>query len=266
KNIREDADCIIVCTGGLSYPSTGSDGDGYELARSFGHRVGNLYPSLVRLRTCEDFVSSLQGLSLKNVSVSMTAGKKTVFSGVGEMLFTDDGVSGPLILSCSAHYAALRERYENFVIHTDLKCASTAETLDARILKALEEMKTRSVYNALSSYLPRSLLAVVLKLSGVSADKKARDVTREERRKIIENTKDLKLTVRESGPFEEAVVTHGGINVKDIDPHTMESKIVQGLYFCGEVLDTDAMTGGFNLQTAWSTGYLAGVSAAGKEF
>lgn len=259
------ADSVIVATGGLSYPSTGSDGDGYRFAERTGHRVTERSPSLVRLRTEETFPSALQGLSLKNVRLSLKAGNKTLFTEIGEMLFTDDGVSGPLVLSASAWYALYRSKYPEFKLHIDLKCGSDAEKIDSRVMSLLSEMKSRSVSNALSSFLPRSLLSVVLHLSGIDDERKARDVTRQERSRLVDTVKDMTLAVAGAGPFNEAVVTHGGIDVRDINPHTMESKHVKGLYFCGEVIDTDALTGGFNLQTAWSTGYLAGMSAAKRQ-
>ncbi|MBQ7558127.1 MAG: NAD(P)/FAD-dependent oxidoreductase [Lachnospiraceae bacterium] len=257
-----NADCVIICTGGLAYPSTGSDGDGYRFAEETGHRVTDRCPSLVRLRTTEDHPSRLQGLSLKNVKLTLKAGKKTLYSETGEMLFTDDGLSGPLVLSASAWYALNKAKYDGFEIHIDLKCGSDREKLDSRVLSLLSEMKNRSVANALVSFLPRSLLSVVLEMSGIDGDERSRDVTREERMRLLDSVKDMTFSVLGSGPFTEAVITHGGVDVRDVDPHTMESKLVKGLYFCGEVLDTDALTGGYNLQTAWSTGYLAGTSAA----
>lgn len=249
-------DKCIVCTGGLSYPSTGSTGDGYRFAETTGHRIVEAKPSLVPLETREEWCRELMGLSLKNVSVRMVNGKKELYSGFGEMLFTHFGVSGPLILSASSFYS--KRKSDNVQLYIDLKPALDREQLDKRLLRDFEENKNKAFKNSLSGLFPAKLIPVMIELSGIDPEKKVNEISREERKTFLELIKNLPLNVTGTRSFAEAIITQGGVSVKDIDPHTMESKLVRNLYFAGEVLDLDAMTGGFNLQIAWSTGYLAG--------
>lgn len=258
------ADAVIVATGGKSYEATGSTGDGYYFAESAGHTVKEIKPALVPLTVEEDWCMKMQGLSLKNVSVTITNGKKKIFEGFGEMLFTHFGVSGPLILSASSLYV---KKYLNTPVKLsiDLKPALSREQLDKRLLKDFEENKNKQFKNSLDGLLPSKMIPVIIELSGISPEKRINEVTREERTVLIELLKNLTMTVNGVRGFREAIVTQGGVHVKEVNPSTMESKLTEGLYFAGEVLDLDAVTGGFNLQIAWSTGYLAGVSAAEDE-
>ncbi len=248
------ADRVIVCTGGISYPSTGSTGDGYRFAEETGHGVTERYPALVPFRTREDWCSRLMGLSLKNVAVRLECRGRNVYEGFGELLFTHFGVSGPLILSASSYYVHGAET-ELFI---DLKPAMDLELLDRRLLRDFEENKNRQFKNSLGALFPARLIPIMVALSDIHPDKKVNELTREERRRFAELMKKLPLTVTGTGGFAEAIITRGGVSVKDINPSTMESKKVKGLFFAGEVLDVDALTGGYNLQIAWSTGYLAG--------
>lgn len=251
---------VIVATGGMSYPQTGSTGDGYEIAKSFGHTIVEPKPSLVPLVVHEGWCSDLQGLSLRNSAVTVYDNKKfrEIFSGLGEMLFTHYGVSGPLILSASSHMREMEKgRYE---IHIDLKPGLTAEQLDARILRDFSENLNRDFINSLGALLPRKLIPVIVKLSGIKPSLKINQITREQRGELVSLLKDLKLTVTGFRPIKEAIVTSGGVSVKEINPKTMESKIQPGLFFAGEIIDVDAYTGGYNLQIAFSTGALAGKS------
>ena len=257
------ADAVICACGGCSYPSTGSDGTGYKLAEACGHHVTPLSPSLVPMNAREDFCRELQGLSLKNVSVRLLSGKKQVYEGFGEMLFTHFGVSGPLILSASS-VANEHFGHGDLELHIDLKPALSAEQLDKRLLRMFAEAPNKSFKNALPGLLPAKLLEVVIRLSGVDPDKKVNAVTRAERAALAGLLKDLRVTVTGLRGFDEAIVTRGGVDVKELNPSTMESKLVDGLYFAGEMLDVDAVTGGYNLQIAWSTGHLAGESAAAR--
>lgn len=255
------ADAVIIATGGISYPSTGSTGDGYRFAESVGHTIEAPAPSLVPMTVKEEYCSRMQGLSLRNVSVSIRDGKKTLFEGFGEMLFTHFGVSGPLILSASSQINDV-VRQKELDLEINLKPALTEEQLDARILRDFDGNRNRQFKNVLSGLLPAKLIPVIVELSGIDPEKKVHDITREERARLTDLIRRFPLTVTGLRDFKEAVITRGGVNVKEVDPSTMESKIVKGLYFAGEVLDVDAYTGGFNLQIAWSTGYLAGSSAA----
>ncbi len=248
------ADRCIICTGGLSYPSTGSTGDGYRFARETGHQVMDCTPALVPLEAAESWCRSLAGLSLKNVSIRMTGGSRELYHGFGEMLFTHFGVSGPLVLSASSYFSPTG----GTALHIDLKPALCAEQLDKRLLRDFEENKNRNFKNALSGLFPAKLVPVMVELSGIQPEKKVNEITREERRAFVKSIKDLMLTITGVRGFSEAVITKGGIHLKDVNASTMESKKVKGLYFAGEVLNLDAMTGGFNLQIAWSTGYSAG--------
>lgn len=255
------ADAVIIATGGKSYESTGSAGDGYQFAQSVGHTVKEVKPALVPFTVKEDWCMELQGLSLKNVSVTLKSEKKKIYEGFGEMLFTHFGVSGPLILSASSYY--VKKFYGIPVqLSIDLKSALTVEQLDKRLLKDFDENKNRQFKNALDGLFPAKLIPVMIRLSGISPEKRVNEITKEERNALIQWTKNLTLTVTGTRDFKEAIITQGGVHVKEVNPSTMESKLVKGLYFAGEVLDLDAVTGGFNLQIAWSTGYLAGVSAA----
>lgn len=261
-----EADKGILCTGGLSYPATGATGDGLRFAEALGHRFVEARPALVPLTVKESWCGELMGLSLKNVSLRMLDGERELYHGFGEMLFTHFGVSGPLALSASSFYGRRRADGGNEVrLLIDLKPALDEETLDLRLLRDFEEHRNKQFCNALGGLFPAKLIPVMIRLSGILPDKKVNGITREERRGFLEKIKALPLTVTGTRPFEEAIITQGGVSVKDVNPSTMESKLVKGLYFAGEVLDLDAMTGGYNLQIAWSTGYLAGESAAVSE-
>lgn len=253
------ADAVVVATGGVSYPSTGSTGDGYRMATDSGHRMAEVKPALVPFTVKENWPLSLQGLALKNVGVTLKDGKKEIYNGFGEMLFTHFGISGPLILSASSYYS---KKYfgKEVQLSLDLKPALNMEQLDKRILRDFEEKKNKQLKNALDGLLPTKMLPVIIGLTQIAPEKYVHDITREERQLIVSLLKNLPLTVTGTRPFTEAIITQGGISVKDINPSTMESKLIKNLYFAGEVLDLDAMTGGFNLQIAWSTGYLAGMS------
>ena len=256
------ADRVIVATGGVSYPLTGSTGDGYLLARQAGHTIVEPKPSLVPLVCHEGFCSDLQGLSLRNVAITVrdTTNYKEIYTDFGEMLFTHFGVSGPMILSASTHMRPMEKgRYE---IHIDLKPALSHEQLDARVQREFLAASNKNFINALDSLLPKKLVPVVVRLCGVKPSHKVNQVTREMRGRLVNLLKDLKVTVNGFRPIEEAIVTSGGVNVKEVDPKTMQSRLCSGLFFAGEVLDVDAYTGGFNLQIAFSTGHLAGESAS----
>lgn len=253
------ADNVVVATGGFSYQSTGSDGDGYRFAENSGHRLIPRTPSLVPFNIKENWVKELQGLSLKNVAIEITDGKKTVYSDFGEMLFTHFGVSGPMILSASASIKPELFQKE-LVLHLDLKPALDMEQLDKRLLRDFEENKNRQYKNSLNKLLPATLIPVFLENSRVDPEKRVNEITKEERLSIMSTLKNMTMTIEGLRGFNEAIITKGGVSVKDINPSTMESKLISKLYFCGEVLDLDAYTGGFNLQIAWSTGYLAGIS------
>ena len=252
-----EADKVIVATGGLSYRSTGSTGDGYEFAKQAGHTVKDLRPSLVALEVKENFVKELEGLSLKNVRVIVKNGKKTLFNELGEMLFTRNGVSGPLVLSASSIAGDIFYS-EGGELSIDLKPALTEDELNARLLRDFTEFRAKALKNALDKLLPKSLIPVFLERTKINTEKKAGDLTKSERSVIIGLLKHFTLQVTGLRGYEEAVITKGGVSVKEINPQTMESKLVKGLYFVGEVLDVDALTGGFNLQIAWSTGVVAG--------
>ena len=254
---KVEADKVIVATGGLSYKSTGSTGDGYEFAKQVGHTVKDLRPSLVALMVKEKFIKDLQGLSLKNVRVSVKNGKKKIFDELGEMLFTRDGISGPLILSASSIAGDLFYN-EGGMLSIDLKPALSEEELDARLLRDFTEFKSKALKNAFDKLLPKSLIPVFLERTKIDVEKRAGDLTKSERSVIIGLLKHFTLQITGLKGYEEAVITKGGVSVKEVNPKTMESKKVKGLYFAGEVLDVDALTGGFNLQIAWSTGAVAG--------
>ncbi len=252
---------VILATGGCSYPSTGSTGDGYRLAESLGHTivppVGSLVPLVAEGEDCPE----MQGLSLRNVGVRLLNQKgKAVYQDFGELLFTHFGLSGPMILSASAHM----RKGDTYTVRIDLKPALDESKLDARLLRDLEQYQNRAMENALTDLLPRSMIPVLLRRAGVDGAMQANALTRQQRRRLIEEMKGFQVKILEKRPVAEAIVTSGGVSVKEISPKTMESKIVAGLYFAGEVIDCDAYTGGFNLQIAWATGYAAGLAAANK--
>lgn len=256
------ADAVVMATGGKSYPLTGSDGKGMLMCREAGHTIITPKPSLIPVVTNEAWVSDLMGLALKNIEISVYNKKnKKIYSDFGEMLFTHFGISGPVVLSASAHMKNLEK--EAYTITIDLKPALDEEKLDKRICRDFEEFKNKHLINALDELLPKALIPVVISLSGIPPHKEVNSVTREERHSLIKIIKALTLTVKGFRPIEEAIVTSGGINVKEIDSSTMESKIVKNLYFAGEMIDVDAYTGGFNLQIAYSTGYLAALGIIG---
>ena len=253
---RIQADSVIVATGGLSYPSTGSTGDGYRWAEATGHKVVACTPSLVPFVTEDTWCTKLQGLALKNVNLALYFDGKEIYQGFGEMLFTHFGVSGPVILSASRHIILTIE--EGYRLYIDLKPAMDEKKLDARILRDFEKFANKDFANALDALLPQKLIPVIIRLSGIDARKKVNSVTKEERKRLVGLLKALPLTITGTTGYNEAVVTCGGIQVNEIDPATMESKFVKQLHFAGEVLDVDAYTGGFNLQIAFSTGFAAG--------
>lgn len=248
---------IIIATGGLSYPSTGSTGDGYQFARALGHTITKLSPALVPFQIRESYVKELQGLSLKNVQVTIRAGKKEIFKDFGEMLFTHFGVSGPLILSGSSYSIPYLKKGE-LTLSIDLKPALSVEQLDNRLLREFSEVQNKQFKNVLDKLLPKKLIPVMIKISGINMDKKVNFITKEERKHFTDCLKNMEMHIEGVRGYNEAIITKGGVTVKEINPSTMESQLVQGLYFAGEVLDLDALTGGFNLQIAWSTAYAAG--------
>jgi len=258
KNGKEEkADGVIVCTGGLSYPGTGSTGDGYRFAKAAGHHVTKIYPSLVPLKTAENWCHELMGLSLKNIEITIKNNKgKKIYTDFGEMLFTHFGVSGPVILSASRHIILTIE--EGYKLYIDLKPAMDEKKLDARLLRDFEKFANKDFVNSLDELLPQKLIPVIIELAEIDPRKKVNSITKEERKRLVSLLKALPLTITGVTGYNEAVVTCGGIETDEIDPSTMESKLVKNLHFAGEVLDVDAYTGGFNLQIAFSTGYTAG--------
>lgn len=254
------ADDVIVATGGFSYQTTGSTGDGYRFAKALGHEVTEITPSLVPFEAKEDYVKEMQGLSLRNVQVRIYQKKKLLYDEFGEMLFTHFGVSGPLMLSASALLKP-KQTSQELQMEIDLKPALTQEQLDKRVLHDFEEAKNKQFKNSIGKLFPAKMIPAILELSGIDPDKKVNEITKEERAGFIRLIKAFPVTLIGLRGFKEAIITKGGVKVKEVNPSTMESKIVKHLYFCGEVLDLDALTGGYNLQIAWSTGYLAGVCA-----
>jgi predicted Rossmann fold flavoprotein len=252
---------VILCTGGVSYPQTGSTGEGHEIARRAGHSINTLMPSLVPLVVREPYIKELQGLSLKNVTVKATANGKQVFEEFGEMLFTHYGLSGPLILSASFYVSEQLGKKQDIKITIDLKPALSEEELDKRIIRDFEKNTNRQFKNSLDELLPQKLIPVIIALSGIEESKEVHQITKLERKALVKLLKGLSFTVTGTRPIAEAIVTSGGINLKEINPKTMESKLVKGLFFAGEIIDLDAFTGGFNLQIAFSTGYTAGMNA-----
>ena len=256
---RMDADSVLVATGGVSYQATGSTGDGYRFARELGLKVEEPQPSLVPMTVKEEYVTRMQGLSLRNTKLILKNGKKTVYEDFGEMMFTHFGVTGPMILSASAHIGQMLHKGE-LQAFLDLKPALSREQLDARILREFERGPNKQFKNVIGVLFPNSLTPVIIELSGISPDKPVHEISREERKSFVDLTKAFPFTVTGLGDFREAIVTRGGVSVKEIQPGTMESRKVKNLYFIGEVLDLDAVTGGYNLQIAWSTAYLAAMS------
>lgn len=254
------AESVIVATGGISYPQTGSTGDGYTWAENLGHEITDLRPSLVPLETAEEWTAEVAGLSLKNVAITVLneSGKKC-YTDFGEMMFAHFGLTGPIILSASSHMRKMGK--ESYRVMLDLKPALSEKQLDERIQRDFQKNLNRDFKNSLGDLLPSSLIPQVIALCGIAPDKKINSVTKEERKKLVETLKGIEFHITGFCPVETAIVTSGGVRVKEINPSTMESKLVNGLYFAGEIIDTDAYTGGFNLQIAFSTGYLAGISA-----
>lgn len=256
------ADAVIVCTGGLSYPRTGSTGDGFNWAKSAGHVVTRLFPSLVPLEVQEQWVKDLSGLTLKNVKVTVYQKDEKIAEKFGEMLFTHFGVSGPIILSLSRWIVPLLSGNKKIKLEIDLKPALNLEKLDERVKRDFQKYANRQLKNSLHDLLPKALILPIIKLSNIPIDKQCNQITKAERLNIVELLKHLPVTIVKPRSFDEAIVTSGGVNVKEINPSTMESKLIKGLYFAGEVIDIDAYTGGYNLQAAFSTGYVAGQAAA----
>ncbi len=257
---RLAADRVILATGGLSYPSTGATGDGYLLAKETGHGITECRPSLVPFRIREDWCRELMGLSLRNVSLRLYDTGGEIYQGFGELLFTHFGISGPLALSASSYYVSRCRKEAGLLL--DLKPALDEQQLDKRILRDFEGSKNRQFKNALGQLFPAKLIPVMVRLSGIRPDKPVNEITRRERMAFVSLIKALPMTVIGVRGYEEAIITKGGVSVRDVNPSSMESKRIEGLYFAGELLDLDALTGGYNLQIAWSTGYLAGTSAA----
>lgn len=256
---KVSGDACVVATGGISYASTGSTGDGYRFAEKTGHKVTELYPSLVPMEVKEWYAKELQGLSLRNVRGTILDGKKKLYDEFGEMLFTHYGVSGPIIISASS-VVGKKLQDKELTLQIDLKPALSREQLDQRVLRDFEENKNKQFKNAVDKLFPAKLKPIMIELSGISPEKKVNEISKEERLYFVDLIKNFKMTLTGLRSYNEAIITKGGVSVKDIDPGTMESKKISGLYFAGEVLDLDALTGGFNLQIAWSTGYLAGNS------
>ena len=255
---RLECSAAAVCTGGLSYPLTGSTGDGYKFARAMGHSVNVPRPSLVPLESGDGYCAEMQGFSLKNVTLSAYEDGRLIFKELGELLFTHFGVSGPLVLSASSHMRSFGSAKYSLTI--DLKPALDEEKLDARILRDFEKYANKEFKNALSDLAGRTMIPVLVRLSGIPEDKKVNSITRSERRELVRLFKAFPVSVTGPRPIDEAIVTAGGVSTKELNPRTMESKLIKGLFFAGEVMDLDGYTGGFNLQIAWATGYVAGTS------
>ena len=257
------ADSIIIATGGMSYPGTGSTGDGYALAKSVGHTVTNLMPSLVGLVSSDSFCGELQGLSLRNIALTAYENNKVIYKDFGEMVFTHKGVSGPVVLSASAHMRHFDKK--SYHISLDLKPALSEEKLDLRLQREFSNHINNQINNSLKELLPKKLIPVIIKRWGIAETKKCNSITKEERKTLLDLLKNFTVNISSLGSLSEAIITSGGISTKEINPKTMESKLISNLFFCGEVIDVDAYTGGFNLQIAFSTGRLAGYYSAIKE-
>jgi predicted Rossmann fold flavoprotein len=262
---RYGAKSVIVCTGGASYPRTGSSGDGYRFAKRAGHTIVPIRPSLVPLVAEGKLCAHLQGLSLKNIGfkVKDTENGKVVYEDFGEMMFTHFGLTGPVVLSASAHICDIESG--KYVACIDMKPALDFKTLDTRILSDFAEFINKDFINSLDALLPQKMIPVIIGMSGIDGRKKVNSITKEEREKLVSLIKNIEIPLSSFRPIDEAIITKGGVSVTEVSPKTMESKLVNGLYFCGEIIDVDAYTGGFNLQIAWSTGFCAGTYAAGKE-
>lgn len=252
-------DAVVIATGGYSYQTTGSNGDGYKFAKDCGHTVTDIYPSLVPFNVNESYIKELQGVSLKNVKGSFFIGNKCIYSDFGEMLFTHFGVSGPIVLSASSCITEKIEKQDVYM-EIDLKPALSFDELDARVMKDFSKNINKDFRNSLNELLPKKMIPVIIELSQIDPFKKVNEITKEERKRLVTLLKQFRFKLASTRGFNEAIITRGGVNVKEINPATMESKIVSGLYFAGEVIDVDALTGGYNLQIAYSTGYLAGIS------
>lgn len=253
-----DGDAFAICTGGLSYQSTGSTGDGYRLAESVGHSITDIEPALISLVASNGFVPKLQGLSLRNISIKLLDGEKEIYSDFGEMLFTHYGVSGPVILSASSHMTHPKEH--NYKIVIDLKPALDEQTLDKRIQRDFAENTNKDFINSLLKLLPNKIIPVIVRLSGIEPSEKVNQITKAQRQNLVHLLKNFTVNISDFRPINEAIITSGGVDVKEINPKTMGSKIIDNLFFAGEVIDVDAYTGGFNLQVAFSTGYLCGMN------
>ena len=259
------ADKIILATGGKSYPVTGSTGDGYKMAEEIGHTITKIKPSLVPLISSDEICKMLQGLSLRNVAIKLKNKENIIYQDFGEMLFTHFGVSGPIILSASSYLIRYKNienllKQKDIILQIDLKPALDEEKLDLRILRDFNEFKNKEFKNSLDKLLPQKLIPVIIEKTEINPFKRVNEITKVERERIVNQIKNLKIIIEDTRPIEEAIITSGGINIKEINPKTMESKIIKGLYFAGEIIDVDCLTGGFNLQVAWSTGYTAGIS------
>lgn len=259
---KDRAQTVVVATGGLSYPTTGSTGDGYRFARETGHTVTDCMPSLVPLTVSEDYIGEMAGLSLRNVQLTIRNGKKILYQDFGEMMFTHKGITGPLVLSASSSIGKQLKKQGTLEGYIDLKPALSSEQLDERILREFENAKNKQFKNVIGVLFPSSLTPVIIRLGGIPEDKVIHEISREERLNFVSIIKAFPFTIDGLGGYSEAVITKGGISVKEINPGTMESKKIPQLYFVGEVLDLDAVTGGYNLQIAWSTGYLAGMAVS----
>lgn len=257
---KEVFDKVIIATGGYSYQATGSTGDGYQFAKNTGHDVTKLRPALVPLETKEEYVTKLQGLALKNVKLTIKESKKRLYEEFGELLFTHFGVSGPLVLTASSKIGKMLEKKGSLLAEIDLKPAVSKEQLDARILREFEAAKNKQFKNAVGGLFPSKLEPVMIQISGISPEKKVNEITKEERKRFVDFIKAFPFTITGTRDFNEAIITQGGVKTKEVNPSTMESKKVKNLYFIGEVLDLDAVTGGFNLQIAWCTAYAAAMA------
>ena len=257
NDVYEKGDSLIIATGGFSYQATGSTGDGYEFAKQAGHKIIETQPALVPLNTNDKEIFELQGLSLKNVKADLYSGDNLLYSDFGEMIFTHFGISGPLVLSASSF---LKIENKNLKFSIDLKPALNSEQLDKRILRDFQENINKSFKNSIDKLLPKKIIPIIIKRSGINPEKKVNEITKQERNRLVETIKKFEIKITGKRDFNEAIITKGGVDVKQVNPKTLESKLIKGVYFAGEVLDIDALTGGFNLQLAWSTGYLAGLS------